>query len=72
MLVYLLRKIQTLRVNNWRVLRIKNSKLSKYGFYMSPNILRNFQTCIRIPLKLEANLATIPEQHAEAATRVVL
>ena len=35
---YLLRKIQTLRVNNSRILGIENAKLSGYCFYMNTNI----------------------------------
>ena len=33
-----LRNIQTSRVNNSRILRIKNVKFSVYCFYMDPNI----------------------------------
>ena len=36
-LAYFLRKIQTSRVNNSRVLTIKNAKLSEYWFYMNLN-----------------------------------
>ena len=32
---YFLRKIQALRVNNSKVLRIQNEKLSGYYFYMN-------------------------------------
>ena len=35
---YFLRKMQTSRVNNSRVLIIKNAKLSGYCFYMNPKI----------------------------------
>ena len=40
---YLLRKIQTLRDNNSKILRIKNAKFSRYCFYMNPNII--FELC---------------------------
>ena len=46
---YFLRKIQTLRANNSRILKIKNAKFSGY-FYMNKNIWRDFQICISIPL----------------------
>ena len=49
-LVYFLRKIQTLRVNNSRILTIKNAKLSGYYFYMSLNRMRDFQIRISVPL----------------------
>ena len=35
---YFLRKLQTSWVNNLRILRIKNAKLSGYCFYMNANI----------------------------------
>ena len=35
---YFLRKIQTSRINNSRILRFKNEKLSGYCFYMEPSI----------------------------------
>ena len=37
-IAYFLRKIQTLRVNNSRILSIKNAKFSGYYFYMNLNI----------------------------------
>ena len=37
-LAYFLRKIQTLRVNNSRILMIENAKLSGYYFYINLNI----------------------------------
>ena len=46
-----LRKIQTLRVNNSRILRIQNATFSGYHFYMNTNIWRDFQICISVPLK---------------------
>ena len=45
-LAYFLRKIQTLRVNNSRILTIKNSKFLGYYFYMNLNIWGDFQICI--------------------------
>ena len=38
----LLRKIQTLRVNNSRILPIKNAKFSGYYFYMNLDIWGEF------------------------------
>ena len=35
---YILRNLQTLRVNNSRILRIKNAKFLEYCFYMDTNI----------------------------------
>ena len=34
---HFLRKLQTLRVHNLRILMIKNVKFSGYCFYMNPN-----------------------------------
>ena len=45
-------KIQILRVNNSKILRIKNAKLSEYYFHMNLNIWGDFQICISVPLKL--------------------
>ena len=47
---YFSRKIQDFWVNNSRILRIKNAKLSGYSFHMNPNIQWNFQICIIVPL----------------------
>ena len=35
---YFLRKIKTSRLNNSRILKIKNAKFSGYCFYMKPTI----------------------------------
>ena len=43
--------MQSLRLNNSRILRIKNEKLSEYYFYMNKNIQGDFQICISIPSK---------------------
>ena len=42
---------QTLRVNNSRILIIKNAKPSGYYFYMNLNIWGDFQICISVPLR---------------------
>ena len=42
--------MKTLRVNNSRILTIKNAKFSGYYFYMNFNIWEDFQICISIPL----------------------
>ena len=47
---YFLRKLQTLRVHNLRILMIKNVKFSGYCFYTNPNIEEDFQICISVPL----------------------
>ena len=44
------KKMQTIRVNNLRILSIKNAKFSGYYFYMNLNIQRNIQICISVPL----------------------
>ena len=49
-LAYFLRNFKTSRVNNSRILRIKNAKFSGYCFYMNANISWDFQICISIPL----------------------
>ena len=46
----MLRKIQTLRVNNSRILMIQNAKLSGCYFYINLNIWGDFQICISVPL----------------------
>ena len=49
-LAYCLRKIQTLRVNNSRILMIK--KFSGYYFHINLNILGDFQIYISVPLNI--------------------
>ena len=46
----LFKKIQTLCVNNSRILMSKNAKFSGYYFYMNMNIWGDFQICISVPL----------------------
>ena len=41
-----LRKLQTLRVHNSRILRIKNPKFSGYSFNMKRNVQWDFQICV--------------------------
>ena len=43
--------MQTLLVNNSKILTIKNAKLSGYYFYMNLNIWGDFQICISVPLR---------------------
>ena len=50
-LAYFLRKLQTLRGNNSRIIRIKNAKFSRYCFHMNTNIYGDFQICISVNLK---------------------
>ena len=47
---YFLRKIQTLRANNWRIRRIHNAKFSVYYFYINRNKYRDFQICVSVPV----------------------
>ena len=47
----LIKKFQTSRANNSRILRIKNAKLSGYCFCMNTNMQGDFQICISVPLK---------------------
>ena len=49
-IAYLLRKIQTLPVNNSRITRTKNAKFSEYYFYLNTNIYGDFQIRISVPL----------------------
>ena len=44
------KKIQTLRINNSRILRIQKAKFLGYNFYMYTNIWRDFQICVSLPL----------------------
>ena len=44
-------KTQTLRVNNSRILTIKNAKFSGYYVYINLYIWEDFQICIRVPLR---------------------
>ena len=42
--------MQTLRVNNSKILTIKNPKFSGYYFYTNLNVWGDFQICISVPL----------------------
>ena len=42
--------MQTLRVNNSRILRTKNAKFSGYYFYLNTDIWGDFQIYISVPL----------------------
>ena len=44
--------LQTLRVYNSRISKIRDAKLSGYCFYMNTNVWENFQTCISVPLSI--------------------
>ena len=48
--ISLLRNLETSRVNNSRILRIKNAKFSGHCFYMNTKIQGDFQICISVPL----------------------
>ena len=45
------RNLQTSRVNNSRILTIKNAKFSEYYFHMNTSIQGDFQICISVPLR---------------------
>ena len=45
--------MQTLRVNNSKILTIKNPKFSGYYFYMNLIIWGDFQICISVRLNIE-------------------
>ena len=45
---YFLRKIQTSRLNNLRILGTKNPKFSGYYFNTNTNIKGDFQICISV------------------------
>ena len=51
-LAYALINLQTSRINNTRILRIKNAKFSGYSFYMNTSIWGDFQICTGVPLRL--------------------
>ena len=53
-LAHFLRNLQTSQANNSRILRIKNTKLSGYCFYMNTYIKWDFQICISVTLILHA------------------
>ena len=44
-------KVQTLRVNNSKILRIQNAKFSGYCFYMNTKKWRDFQICTSVHLR---------------------
>ena len=50
---YFLRKIQTFRAKNWRIVKIQDAKFSGYYFYMNTKIWRDFRICISAPLVLK-------------------
>ena len=52
-MAYFLRKIQTLRENNSRIVTIQNAKFSGYYLYMNLDIWQGLQICISVPLILE-------------------
>ena len=43
--------LKIMRVNNMRVLKIKNAIFLGYFYYMNTNMGRSFQICISVPLK---------------------
>ena len=55
----LLRKIQTLRENNSRILRIRNAKFSAYHFNINTNTWKDFRICIGVPLRLHSSICLL-------------
>ena len=55
-LAYFLRNLQTSRINNLRIPRVKKTKFSGYCFYMNTKISGDFQICISIPLIITMKL----------------
>ena len=55
---YLLRNLQTSRVNNSRILRVKKTKFSRYYFYMNKKKQEDFQICTSVPLTLLGEIFT--------------
>ena len=60
--------MQTSRINNSRIFRIKNANSSGYCFCMSTNILGDFQICISVPLTIPIRIPSrwrniVPQQH---------
>ena len=54
---YILRKIQTLWVNNSIILKIQNATFTGYYFYMNTSIWRDFQICISVPITFLIHMA---------------
>ena len=52
--------LQTLRVNNSRILRIKDVKFSGYCIYLNTNIWVDFQICISVPCALMCTMSNLP------------
>ena len=44
------KKLQTLLVNNLKILKVKNARFSGYYFYTNLNIWGDFQICISVSL----------------------
>ena len=42
--------MQTTRINNSRILWVKDRKFSVYCFYMKPEYILKFSNCISVPL----------------------
>ena len=40
------------KVNNLRIVKVKNTKFSGYYFYTNTDILGDFQICISVPLRI--------------------
>ena len=54
-MAYFLRNLLTSRINNSRILRIRNAKYAGYCFYVNRNIYGDFQICICASLNLRAH-----------------
>ena len=64
----LFKKLHTSQVNNSRILRIKNAKLSGFCFYIHKHIGR-FQICISVPLR-KGVIRNFPNSQENNCTRV--
>ena len=65
---YIWRKIETSRVNNSRIFRIKNAKFSGYWFYTNPNIYRLLHL-MRVITRTHASTRATSLMRAENSTR---
>ena len=52
--MFLNKHVETLRVNNWKTLRIKDAEFSGYYFYMNTKMQGDFQICISVPLRSQS------------------
>ena len=68
---YFLIKIQTLRLNNSRILKIKNAKFFGVSFFMNANIWRDFQICTKTSI-LDVAVALDPPLNTHEMLELLL